>query len=113
MKTTATPQSRRKSISYYLISVKRQEDQEAQARANEEAHRSNAQKHITDLCKKVMDSYTEMENTGKDMRQIEDELNEKEKEEEVFYKTADEKYPFQTFCLQIILSKAVEADGWK
>ena len=90
-------------MSYYLNSVKKQEDKEAQAHANEEAHRSNAQKemeensqkHITDLCKKVQDSYTEMVNAGKNMRQIEDELNEKEKEEELFHKTADEIYPLK------------------
>jgi flagellar biosynthesis GTPase FlhF len=100
MKTTAIPQSRRKSMSYYLNSVKKQEAQEAQALANEEAHRRNAQKemeensqkHITDLCKEVQDSYTEMVNAGKNMRQIQDELNEKEKEEELFHKTADEIY---------------------
>ena len=52
----------------------------------------NSQKHITDLCKEVQDSYTEMVNAGKNMRQIQEELNEKEKEEELFHKTADEIY---------------------
>ena len=46
MKTTAIPQSRRKSMSYYLNSVKKQEAQETQALANEEAHRRNAQKEM-------------------------------------------------------------------
>lgn len=100
MKTTAIPQSRRKSMSYYLNSVKKQEAQEAQALANEEAHRrnvlkqmeENSQKHINDLCKEVQNSYTRMVNAGKDMRPCQDELNEIEREEELFYKTADEIY---------------------
>lgn len=100
MKTTTTPQSRRKSMSEYLSIVKKHEDQDVLARAGEEEHRrnvlkqmeENSQKHINDLCKEVQNSYTKMVNAGKDMRQFQDELNKKEKEEELFYKTADEIY---------------------
>ena len=100
MKTTATPQSRRKSTSYYQNSVKRQEAQEAQALAKEEEHRLNAQKelkensqkHIDGLCKTIQESYTKMVNAGKDMRQVQDELNDKKEEEVLFQKTADEIY---------------------
>lgn len=100
METTATSQSRRKCISEYMSIIKKHEDQEALALTHEEEHRrntkkeleENSQNNIYDICKKVHDSYTEMVNAGKDMRQIQDELKEKEKEEELFHKTADEIY---------------------
>lgn len=90
-------------MSYYRNIVKKQEAQEAQAQAIEEAHRrnvqkelkENAQKHINDLCKEVQNSYTKMVNAGKDMRQVQDELDEKVNEEELFHKTADERYPLK------------------
>lgn len=100
MKTTVTPQSRRKSMLYYQNSVKREEIQKALALAKEEEHsrnaqkelKENSQKHIDGLCKTIQESYTKMVNAGKDMRQVQDELNDKKEEEGLFQKTADEIY---------------------
>lgn len=99
METTNT-QSRRKSMSGYQTVLKnrenreslRQKSEEEETRKSLELQSESAQKVINEQCKEIQNHYTEMVNAGKDMRNLQDQLEEKMKEEELFQETADEIY---------------------
>lgn len=99
METTNT-QSRRRSISGYQTILTDRENREAlrkqseeeESRKSQELQSENAQKVITEQCKEIQNHYTGMVNAGKEMRNLQDQLEAKMKEEELFQKTADEVY---------------------
>lgn len=95
-----TTQSRRKSMSGYQTILENRESRESlrvkseeeKTRKSIETQSENAQKIINEQCIDIQNHYTEMVNAGKEMRNLQDQLDAKMKEEELFQKTADEVY---------------------
>ena len=100
MNTSTNIESRRMSMTGYQTILKNRESREAQEliiqeeenRKNMEARADNAQKTVNEQCKEIQHSFSQLVQSGKDMQQMQDQLAEKEKEEELFQSTADEVY---------------------
>ena len=103
MKTESTPQTRRRTISGYEQILKNREEREAQELAEkEELQRKSlaemaviSQNQIKAICHEIQVRYTAMVNAGKDMQEYQKQLNEKIKEEELFYSTTEDLYKTQ------------------
>ncbi len=97
---TINTQSRRKSMSGYQTVLKNRDNRESLRQKSEEEEtrkslvlqQENAQKVINEQCKEIQNHYTDMVNAGKNMRQLQDQLEEKMMEEKLFQETADELY---------------------
>ncbi len=99
METTNTQSRRMSMFGYQTILENRekreslkQKSEEEEARKSLELQTKSAQNIINEQCKEIQNHYTEMVNAGKNMRQLQDLMDAKMKEEELFQKTADERY---------------------
>lgn len=103
MNTTVNAPSRRKSINAYKkIMSSRNERltqetsaQEKQRQIALEEMRAASQRNINISCDDIQKTYTSMIKEGKEMEKIQNELDEKLKEEELFQATADEVYAYK------------------
>lgn len=102
MNTAVYTQTRRKSITAYnAIINSRNEHQMRKTIALEQQKggkitdtQAVSQSKINALCNNIQSNYASMVKDGKDMKQYQGELDEKLKEEELFYSTADEIYSY-------------------
>lgn len=102
MNTTVYTPSRRRSISAYNAMINSRNERQSQKTVILEEEKKNtfketqvaSQDNINGLCNDIQSYYTSMVKSGKDMKQCQDELDEKLKEEELFYSTADEIYSY-------------------
>ena len=102
MNTTVNTNTRRTSIAGYNAILSTRNEREAKELAAQEAIKQKtieemlaaSQGNINVLCKDIEDSYGSMVKDGHEMKQCQDELSEKLKEEELFHATASEVYPF-------------------
>lgn len=100
MITTINTTTRRTSIAGYNAILSNLREREAQERSEQEVLRqrskdellASSQGNINVLCKHIESNYAAMVKDGRDMKQCQDELNEKLKEEELFQSTASEVY---------------------
>ena len=103
MNTTVNTPSRRMSFAGYNAIINNRKEREAQEKAAQEAleqkkHEDLAaasQEKINALCNEIQRSYAMMVKKGKDMKQSQDELSEKMKEEELFQNAANDVYSFK------------------
>lgn len=103
MNATVNTSSRRMTLSGYNHLMESRREREAREKDIQIAIKERtmeemlnaSQSNITALCKDITSSYNAMLNDGKVMRQCQDELDEKMQEEELFHKTADERYSYK------------------
>ena len=114
MNTTVNAQSRRMSLAGYnkiiternariaeenaaheLTEQKARIEAEENRRLALEKEMTEAQKFIDNLCDNIQRSYMAMVNMGKDMYRIQNELIDKQKEEELFIETSEQRYDKQ------------------
>ena len=103
MNTLTNTQSRRKSIAGYEAQLRAREERESQKTATLDEHKRkvaeqeevDSQRNINILCGMIQNNYNAMVKCGKDLRQNQDELREKRKEEELHFATADENYIYK------------------
>lgn len=102
MNTTTYAPTRRRSISAYNAIINSRNERQSQNNVILDEEKRNtfkesqavSQNEINALCNDIQSHYTSMVNDGRDMKQCQDELDEKLKEEELFYSTADEIYSY-------------------
>ena len=103
MNTALNTSSRRTSIAGYNSIIRNRNERFAFERSSHEKQikkeyentEMESQKVINKLCNDIQTSYTSMVKDGKNMKQFQNELNEKSKEEELFYSTVDEVYSYK------------------
>ena len=114
MNTTVNAQSRRTSLAGYnkiiternariaeenaaheLAEQKARIESEENKRLAFEKEMTEAQEFINNLCDSIQRSYMAMVNMGKEMCRIQNELTEKQKEEELFIETSEQRYDKQ------------------
>ena len=101
MNTTLNTQSRRRTIPGYKSIAKKMEEKRAKELADieeqkklaEEEKIAGLQREINSICNSVQSSYTAMVNAGKDLASYQRQLDDKEREAELFQETREEVYP--------------------